>query len=401
MTKVRVAIDGRFVPGSGGGVESLVAGLAQGFQSLGKTDVQVSFVTYQGHNDWIRQYTDAPFDLIEVPIPAKYYRFVRRGRIWALRRAAGSYSALPMRDRVMDAVAADVVHFPFQGRGWVRKPYVYHPHDLQHRHLPEFFTKRELAWRELMYGDHCRRASAVAVGTTWVKEDLISKMQVNPDKIFVVPLAPLTAPAAGPPAARHPHAPARYVIYPAANWPHKNHQRLFRALSHLRKQGTDVSLVITGPRPTGLDLRFAAAAAGVSDLVHDLGFVSQAELEVLISEATAMIVPTLFEAASFPIWESFRLGTPVGCSTVTSLPRQVGNAALTFDPMSVPEMASVVRSLWDETAGSKLLIKRGHERLAGFSWELTAQHFLALYRRLGGGQLSDADRELLKKDPAL
>src|SRR5690349_8771030 len=128
MTSVRVAIDGRFVPGSGGGVESLVAGLAQGLQSLGKTDVQVSFVTYQGHSDWIRRYTDAPFDLIEVPIPAKYHRFVRRGRFWALRRASGSYSALPMRDRVMDSVAADVVHLPFQGRGWVRKPYVYHPH---------------------------------------------------------------------------------------------------------------------------------------------------------------------------------------------------------------------------------------------------------------------------------
>jgi glycosyltransferase involved in cell wall biosynthesis len=401
MKMVKVAIDGRFIPGSGGGVESLVLGLAEGFHNLDLPDVEITFVTYEGHNDWLRQYRSPSFKVAAVRVPPKYVSYLRRGRVWAIRRANGSYSALPKRDHVMDSVSADVVHFPFQGRGWVRKPYVYHPHDLQHRYLPEFFTKREIAWREIMYGEHCRRAAAVAVGTSWVKEDLMSKMHVPADKIFVVPLAPITAGITAVPATLPSGAPHRYVIYPAANWPHKNHEALFAAMALLREQGTDVSLVLTGPRPTALDLRALAVRAGVSDLVHDLGFVSQAELEVLISGAEAMVVPTLFEAASFPIWESFRLGTQVGCSSVTSLPRQVGDAALIFDPRSIPEMASVIRTLWADPEGRRARVERGRARLHELSWDKTARQFLALYRHLGSGQTQETDRELLSRTPVL
>lgn len=133
-------------------------------------------------------------------------------------------------------------------------PYIYHPHDLQHRHLPEFFTKRQRAWREVVYGNHCKRATAVAVGTTWVKEDIISQMGVPAGKIFVVPLAPIDggqSSATSSVELKH-VIPAKYLIYPAASWPHKNHARLFEAIAALRSTGTPVHLVITGAVLPGL-----------------------------------------------------------------------------------------------------------------------------------------------------
>ena len=58
----------------------------------------------------------------------------------------------------------------------------------------------------------------------------------------------------------------------------------------------------------------------------------------LYASALFMIVPTLFEAVSFPVLEAFANGLPVACSNVTSLPEQVGDAALLFDPVDVGQI---------------------------------------------------------------
>lgn len=402
MNVLRVAVDARIIPGTHGGVESVVLGLAQGFSALDCADVHITFLTYQGHSSWLGNHVDKPFSIQEVRQPGGFHRISRRTRIWAIRRAAGSYSLLPGRDRGMEAVGADVVHFPLQGPGWVRKPYIYHPHDLQHRHLPQYFSKHQRASRDVVYGAHCRRAAAVAVGTSWVKEDLVSEMSVDPRKIFVVPLAPIEGhPIHRSKELRH-DVPERYLIYPAASWPHKNHQRLFEALACLREEGLELPLVVTGSRRASTDLAKMAENVGAGGLVFDLGHIPQEDLEVLISGAAAMVVPTLFEAASFPIWESFRLGTPVACSTVTSLPRQVGEAALTFDPLSVAAIASTLKRIWTEPREeSEVRVEKGFGRLAELSWETTARRFIALYKFIGGRNMTALDSEILSSPPSL
>jgi glycosyltransferase involved in cell wall biosynthesis len=302
----------------------------------------------------------------------------------------------------MDRLDPDIVHFPRQNGVHVDQPFIYHPHDLQHRHLPGFFTARQIASREVIYSSLCRRAAAVAVGTSWVKQDLVEQMRIDPKKIFVVPLAPVTA-------AEHHHPadlarfglPHRYAIYPAASWPHKNHDRLIQALALLRRRDVEVPLVLTGPRPAGVELKALARAAGVSDLVFDLGYLSQAEVEGLTVASVVTVVPTLFEAASFPVWEAFRLGTPVACSNVTSLPRQVGAAGLLFDPTRGDEIADAVQALWEDPNLRRQMSELGRARVAAFSWHHTARHFLAIYRHLNGRGLSDFDRDLLEKEPLL
>jgi glycosyltransferase involved in cell wall biosynthesis len=402
MRPLRVAVDARFIPGVGGGVETMVMGLAQGFASVPLGDVALSFVTYAGLNDWIRPHLGGGLRMVEVPPRSRAGRIMHKGRIWAVRPHGRSFGMLPGRDRTINGLGADVVHFPRQSGVHVDRPFIYHPHDLQHRHLPNFFTARQIASREVVYGSLCRRAAAIAVGTSWVKRDLVEQLRIHPGRIFVIPLAPL---AAGEPGGAIEPArlkvPDRYVIYPAASWPHKNHRRLFEALALLRGRGIEVPVVLTGPRPAGADLASLAITAGVSDLVFDLGYLPQAEIEALTAAAVAMVVPTLFEAASFPVWEAFRLGTPVACSDVTSLPRQVGTCGLLFDPQRAEAIADAIGALWEDPLRREQLVQLGRARVAEFSWERTARQFLALYHLVGGRKLSDADRELLEKEPIL
>ena len=50
-------------------------------------------------------------------------------------------------------------------------------------------------------------------------------------------------------------------------------------------------------------------------------------------------MPSLFESISIPIYESFSLKVPVMCSNITSIPEQVGDAALIFDPWDIKDIS--------------------------------------------------------------
>ena len=107
------------------------------------------------------------------------------------------------------------------------------------------------------------------------------------------------------------------------------------------------------------------------------------------------MIPTKFEAVSFPLWEAFLAGVPAACSNVTSLPEQAQDAALQFDPDEVEQMAELLRRLWTDADLRAELSERGRRQVAELSWARTARLFRAHYRRLAGRQLETADHQLL------
>ena len=113
------------------------------------------------------------------------------------------------------------------------------------------------------------------------------------------------------------------------------------------------------------------------------------------------MIPTKFEAASFPLWEAFSAGVAAASSNVTSLPEQAGDAALLFDPDSLDDMAAAIDRLWNDSALRRLLIERGRARVDAFRWDRTARTFRAHYRRLAGRPLSHEDQSLVASTPIL
>jgi glycosyltransferase involved in cell wall biosynthesis len=119
------------------------------------------------------------------------------------------------------------------------------------------------------------------------------------------------------------------------------------------------------------------------------------DLQALYARATAVVIPSRFEAASFPIWEAFRAGVAVACSNVTSLPEQAGDAALIFDPDDITGMAACIEQLWTNPTLRRTLVERARERVAGYTWDRTARLFRAHYRRIVGEPLTSDDRARL------
>ena len=400
---IRVAVDARLFSGTSGGVETVVVGLADGLSNVPHPDVDITFVAYAGHTDWIVNHIGSSIHLAEVPTPGK--SLARLGHLLGplrepVRRIRNAFTRVHTRiprDHQLDSLNADVVHFPHQEAGFVSAPFIYQPHDLQHLHMPEFFSKEVLTRRATFYGPLCRAAARVVVGTSWVKDDVVDKLGVAESKVLVIPLAPVGAVA--PSSNGPPGLPGAYLLYPAAAWPHKNHARLLEALRLVVDQHPDVHLVLTGAR-TGVDIPAIVARLALSDHVHILGFLPEQDLAAVYQRARGVVVPTLFESASFPIWEAFERGVPVACSSVTALPRQVGDAAIVFDPYDIGAIAAAITQLWTDLELRETLIAKGRSRVAKFSWEETARRFVALYRELAGAATAD-DRELLGQEPPI
>jgi glycosyltransferase involved in cell wall biosynthesis len=413
---MRVAIDAQVMPGSAaGGVVSVLIGLTSALGALDGPE-EYAIIGPWEQPDWLEPYLGPSQHVVAGPRPphdrAKALlgplrpiaRDLRRRAERMMRGRAGV--RVPVSTGFYESLGCEVIHFTSQEFVICRLPSIYNPHDLQHLHYPEFFTREILEWRRVFYPMGCRTAHTVVVASNWVKEDVIRHFDIPAEKVQVIPLAPPTQAYRRPSDQALAQVEAAYgittpfALYPSVTWPHKNHLRLLDALALLRdRRRLRLRLVCTGYQ----DQFWSVIEQRIRDLrledqVKFLGFVPPEDLRALYRLAQFVVVPTLFEAASGPLIEAWEDGVPVTCSNVTSLPEQAGDAALLFDPLSVESIANAVARMATEPGLRADLVQRGTRRLSDFSWERSAKAYRAVYRRAAGRPLTEEDRWLLTWD---
>jgi glycosyltransferase involved in cell wall biosynthesis len=417
---LRVVIDARVPDGLSGGVQQWVIGLAHALSQLDVDTEEFLFLVEEGRDQWLTPYLGGRCRLLVNPTTAAAQRApVLAGRIRGLRAWAGRtfpiirtvWRRLARRGppawtsathRTVERVGPDVMHFTMQTAFHTRIPNIFQPWDLQHLHLPEFFTSGEREAREAAYRAFCDQAALIITATGWVKRDLIEQYGIAEERIAVVNVPPVTAAYPIPTSAELQAAatrldlPDRFLFYPAQTWGHKNHLRLFEALAELRGQGMIVPVLCSGHRNERYaELMRAARRLGVAEQVAFLGFLEPMDIQVLYRRARGLIFPSLYEGWGLPIIEAFASDLPVACSNATSLPELVGNAAIVFDPLDSHAIAGAMARLWTDDALVGELVERGRGRLALFDWNRTALIVRAHYRRVAGRPLSTEDVVLL------
>lgn len=419
---LRVCIDARLTGGGElGGVEQFVLGLAEGLSHLADGDEEYLFLTYAGQDGWLKPHLNGACRILHGDGATRHPALARAlGTFPSVRAAARTLLApllrserlvlnlpLPRSDGTVERAEADLVHFPTQSAFLTDLPSIYHPWDLQHLHLPQFFGKEVIRRREIEYRAFCARARMVSVATVWQKRDLIQQYELPEEKVQVVPAASMLSAYPDPSdgdlcdVRRKFSLPPHFIFYPAQTWQHKNHIRLLEALALLRdREGLNVSLVSCGRLNDFYpEIERRVRELNLQEQVCFLGFVSPFDVKCLYRLCRAMIFPTLFEGFGMPIVEALMAGAPVACSNVTSLPALAGDAALIFDPRQTEEIAAAIRRLRTDDDLCGTLTARGRERVRAFSWAHTARLFRAHYRRLAQRPLSAEDRKLLATPP--
>jgi glycosyltransferase involved in cell wall biosynthesis len=258
-------------------------------------------------------------------------------------------------------------------------PFIVAVHDLQHRLQPEFpevSADGEWARREHLFTGLIAHARTVLVDSEVGKEDVLRFYGdlTSPERVRVLPFVP-------PPYLRRP-APAEvsaslasleirvpYLLFPAQLWPHKNHLRVAQAIGELRRQGIDVTIVMTGSSAGDLRARVAAEVRdavereGIADLVRSLGFVNDEQMAALYAGSTGVILPTFFGPTNIPVIEGWAMGVPVLTSDIRGIREQCGDAAILVDPRSVESIAKGIRDLWTDEDLRVRLTTAGQKRL--------------------------------------
>ncbi len=169
-----------------------------------------------------------------------------------------------------------------------------------------------------------------------------------------------------------------YVLFLGGIEPRKNLEMLVRAFA--RTDARNVWLVIAGgpvrwfPQAADrLEASIALLPEAVRDRIVVTGYVSERDKLALLSGATALAYPSLYEGFGFPVLEAFAAGVPVLTSNVSSLPEVAGDAAVLVDPGDVDAVASALTELIVDDDLRAVLSAAGVARAARFTWEATAR----------------------------
>jgi glycosyltransferase involved in cell wall biosynthesis len=266
-----------------------------------------------------------------------------------------------------------------------RQPFVFTLHDLQERYFPEHFPLATRIWRRFINSLLIRRAEAIICESGFVRDDIVKFFGAAHEKVWVIPAPPLALPfetdaATAASADQHPRGTStKCLLYPAQFWPHKNHLRLVDAFARVVKSHPDCVLLLTGEKRYEHAKVFRRVEElGLTRSITHLGHVDRQRLTELYRNATVVVIPTLFESISIPVYEAFALGVPVCASAVVALPEQIGDAGLLFDPYSVDDIAAKIEMLLESAELRARLVMKGWERIEALNRDSYAATLAAL-----------------------
>lgn len=176
-----------------------------------------------------------------------------------------------------------------------------------------------------------------------------------------------------------PDGTKRYVLSIGTTEPRKDLPGLVRAFDVIASRHADTALVLAGRQGWGADdLARTIEASRHSDRIVLPGYVD--DLAAVLSSATVLAYPSLYEGFGLPPLEAMAAGVPVVTTTAGALPEVVGDAAVMVEPRDVHALAGALDRLLSDESARVDLIERGIERAATFTWEACAEGLIGLYR---------------------
>jgi len=294
---------------------------------------------------------------------------------WALGRE--------LRRRPPDVFFTPAHVIPFGYRG----PAVATVHDLGYEYFPEAYSRRQLAYLRWSTRHNARIGRRVLADSSATRDDLVRLYSVDPARIDVV------YPGIDPDIRREDDpdridaACARYgirspyLLYLGTLQPRKNLIRLVEAFVAGELHAEGYTLVLAGKvgwlSQSLLDTisHFPSAVGGH---IWVIGYVDEDDKAALLSGATALVFPSLYEGFGFPVLEAQACGTPVVCANTSSLPEVAGEGALLVDPLQVEAIAEAIRQVVTDEDLRADLVRAGYANLSRFTWLETATRVLTI-----------------------
>lgn len=316
----------------------------------------------------------------------------------SLRGAAGDRAVLRRLRHALDRGEAGVAHFAHHHLARygpaLRRPFLVTAHDLirysdmaagDPTGADVLINRPNRRDRRYLRRDYAgmRAASAVIAVSEATRRDLLDRLGLRPDRVFVVHEG-LDHELFQPLRLRLVDGP--YLLFVGSEHPRKNLVALLRAFARLKTdpRWQRLRLVKAGAAGSGeAPFREQTLAAlrelGLTDQVTFTEEVPDADLPAYYSGAECLVLPSRAEGFGFPPLEAMACGCPVVVSTAGALPEIVGDAGLQVPPDDVEGLHRALRTLLGDATLRRTLRDRGLRRAQEFSWERTARQTQRVY----------------------
>lgn len=288
-----------------------------------------------------------------------------------------------------DAGPFDIVLSPFgvAPASWIENDLCIRAHliyDLIGIHRPDFFS--EVAAQEVRdIMAQLDEETVIFTISEFTKQQLLDyRSDLSPAQITVIPLAAGAQFYRCGSEAQRTQMRAKYAIPPAVPYVlslatleiRKNLDQVVRAfVKYLDEHAqSDLHLVLAGMSGWMLD-RLNAALDSASRWRHRIvltGFVDDGDLAALYSDALCFAYLSKYEGFGLPPLEAMACGTPVICSSNSSLPEVVGEAGILVDADDASQAADAISSIVESATLREQLADAGLQRARLFSWDRCA-----------------------------
>lgn len=255
--------------------------------------------------------------------------------------------------------------------------------------LPISWSYRQVA--KFYYSHAVRRSVHIITISEFSKQEIISRLDVSPEKITVILCGVDTkryhqvSEEVTEEVLSRMHVQTPYLLISGSVRPHKNVGRVLLAFKELKQRySIPHKLVIVGEREGfRINSRLPQLPEGVERDVVFTGFVSDDDLVAMYSGCEVFIFGSIYEGFGLPPLEAMACGAPVAVSHAASLPEVVGDAGVYFDPYSVDEIVNAVYSLIVDPEKRKRACAASLRRATAFNWSDRAEEYLHVYRSVG------------------
>lgn len=287
---------------------------------------------------------------------------------------------------------AHVIPYTYRG------PSVATIHDLGYHHFPEAHPRKQLAYLRWSTRHNGRSAARIIADSQATKTDLVQLDHIPAAKIDVVypgidpALAPVTDDELITAVLTKYNITPPYFLYLGTLQPRKNLVRLVQSfaqsnLSHQLALAGKIGWLsqpildeIEKTASNNQQANFPIHNPGLRNVEGSQfilsGYIDDADKPALLSAATALLFPSLYEGFGFPALEAQACGTPVLTSNTSSLPEVVDNSAILVDPLNNHAIIKAIQTLASNSELRQQLINKGFENVKRFSWQETAVNIL-------------------------
>lgn len=344
------------------GVSRAVRGLIQGFATEATLDDE--FVLFARPSRW-RPWRPVPLPGGR-PFRRRFYRDVLPPRtVRRLDVFHGLDSRLPVADG-LPRIATIHDLSALQDGGFTTD-------EFRERRLGHWHTAIDRAWRIVTYSEH-------------VRQELVGRLSVAPERVEVVPLGvgdpfrPRSPEEVAGMRERH-GLPERFVLSPGGCSRRKGTVPLLEAFARIA--APEVHLVICGRDGHGADeVPEAIERLELGERVRRLGYIPRDEaVAALLTAAAVCVLPALYEGFGLSALEAMACGTPVVATEAGGQTEVVGDAARRCPPGDVDALARALAEVLGDPRLRAVLVRRGIDRAWEFPWSRTAAATLELYRR--------------------